>query len=251
MKRFIPLAVLASGLSQAFAQEPSGAAKQPDPAIQFHVLQSRRVMVGKTPVVLRRVAPPVLPSLPAPVEPQPAQAPRAQEGTQGEPAQGRKGLVLCLAATVLDGKVTELRWSGHKGQYVAYSNIDFNQLTGLNSFQLGDMECLLIASVVNQASPQAGAKVPPLSAFNWSRSEYVIVDDGSNPVPEDDEMQALDALHVYFDSHKQQLAAALARRREAEAQRLGWQQAHPQLPKDMTINYWRNPDQAAKPANLQ
>lgn len=223
------------------------------PVINFQVLKSRRVNAGDHAITYNRVAPPVLPERPA-VPAVPIPSPLSAEAMQAmKRRESKKFELLFLSATVLDRQVTELRWFGDGGEYRAFSNIDFNYLSGPGEIETDDTVYELIMGIGNETREQVDAansyitehglpsslkkQIPPLSQFSPVRSEYMLVDDGSKPVP-DNALAGMDALHSYYDANRQQLIDDYNKREASRIVQEQWQKEHPPVPKDTVINYW-------------
>lgn len=240
-----------------------GAASQAErPAINFQVLRQWRVNAGDHAIILNRVAPPVLP--PAPPRPLP---PSADEIAAAEAFEARqpvkKSVVLFLSATVYDRKVTEVRWFNSQGECKIFSNIDFNLLSGLGGFETPGTSYTLLMGLGNETRAERleynrsltkedlkndlQLDVPPLpSEFSPARAEYIVAEDGAHKPPTAEDLTALNALHVYFDANRQRLADKYVKRQAARVERERWLKAHPPVPKDIVVNYWRKPNELPK-----
>ena len=96
---------------------------------------------------------------------------------------------------------------------------------------------------LNNEDLKAGLQLdvpPPVTNFNPTRSEYVIVEDKAHRPPPVEDLTALDALHVYFDANKQTLIEEQTKREVANAELQRWLKEHPPIPKDTVVNYWKN-----------
>lgn len=233
MKALATFAALPLVVGLAWTQDDTATSKPDNPQITLQVIESRRINLGNRSLILNHIVPPILPQRPPPPPPpSPEEIAAAEAAAPPEPPPKRHE-VLFLAATVYDHKLTEIHWSGSKGNYTAFSNIDFNLLAGLSGFETDDTEYMLMASVANQTSEQreafhqlalaqgepASPQMPPLEAFSSTRAEYLMVEDKHNTAPTEGELRALDALHLYYDANKQRIASELAQRRAAYAER--------------------------------
>lgn len=98
---------------------------------------------------------------------------------------------------------------------------------------------------VEQGGPKRIRKEIPLpESFSKTRSEYVVAEDETHPAPGAEDLNALDALHVYYDANRQRLAEEYAKREAENAARAQWLKEHPPIPKDTIINYWIGPKPA-------
>lgn len=243
-------------MTAAFAQDKSEAVASERPPIHFQVLQGWKIDLGNRSIFLNRVAPPVL--SPAPLAPPPAPAPTAGEVAKAEAEEARtpqkKSEVLFLSATVYDRSVTEVRSFGGEREYSFLTNIDFNLLAGVASFETADTAYLLILGVGNESheeveafnkraaeqgeSKEAFKRIPPLETFSKTRSEYVIAEDEPNVQPPAETLAALDALHVFYDTNRERLAEGYAKREVARVGQERWLKENPPVPKDTVVNFW-------------
>ena len=243
------------------AQNKSAAVVAAQPALQFQVLKTRRIQVGDHSLYLNRVAPPVLPA--APSSPLP---PSAEETVKAsEPRQ--KSEVLFLATTVYDRKVTALRWWGETGERRVFSNIDFNLLCGAGSIETPETIYTLMLAVGNEPAEEGGGSakktavkdwaarfgkaIPAPETFSKTRSEYFVAEDETHAAPSEEELSALDALHVYFDANQPRLADEYVKREATQAEQARLLKEHPPVPRDIIVNYWRKPNEAPKPREAQ
>ena len=205
---------------------------------KFQVIHSRRAFLGKQVVTLNRVAVPQASTSPIQALAQP---------TPASPSQPiRHVQLLSVSATVYNRAVTEIRWSGSRGEYVAFSNIDFNHFIGCPGFAIGDLEYSLVLGIGNETSApltegSRDARFPELQSFSAIRSEYFVLENDAHPSPTEDELQALDALHVYYDENKPRLTSEYLQREVANAERARVTKAQPAAPRDITVNFWRKP----------
>jgi len=222
-------------------------------AINFQVLQTRRIPLGNRSIIFNRVEPPVLPPRPAVAAPQ-VVAPTGEELSALEELQAKyarkKREALFISATVFNNTVTELYWTHNGRQCHAFSNINFNYFAGMVEFETDDIVCWLLMAVVNNqvatgdeanqaaATPvQETKQIPALSEFSQTRSEYFVVEDQGGPLP-DEALLGIEALHVYFDVNRARIIEEAAQRELAQAAREQWLKDHPPVPKDTIINFW-------------
>ncbi len=259
MRRALPTASALLAPLAALAVDPADSGHPPAspdaPPLNFQVLQTRRINLGNRSVILNRVAPPILPPAPAPPLPPPEPILTLEQQQALTEREAKKSAVLFLSATVYDHQVTVLRWSDENGSYRAYSNIDFTYLCGLGEIQTADAvymltmglgedsraEILAFNSSITPEQAAAGLtpmEVPPAATdFSPTRAEYLVVEDPTHPVA-DAACAAIDALHVYFDAHKQRLIEDHAKRMAARLAKEKWDKEHPPIPKDTVINFW-------------
>lgn len=268
------LLTLAAGLfvcayARAQTAETGEQAFQAEPApIRFQVLKQRSFNLGDRALIINRVVPPILPALPP--EPPPPPPPTAEEIAVAKAAWERSGPhkkyeMLFLSTTVYDRKVTELRWFQNQRECRVFSNIDFNFLCGAGEFETEDTVYMLMMGIGNETSEQVEGfnqyarengwpkrsqkQIPALETFSKTRSEYVVVEDEAHAAPPEEDLAALDALHIYFDANKQRLVEEYTNREAARIAQEQWLKEHPPVPKDIVFNYWRKPSPPAKAPN--
>ena len=263
------LLLLVCPLPDVFAQEKAeeGAAEQAPTS--FRVLKSHSINLGNRSLIINRVVPPVLPEPPTkPVPPTAEQIAAAEAADAAEALRHppKKYEVLFLFTTVYDRKVTEIRGFGGKGEFRLFSNIDFNYLAGMGSFETQDTAYTLLMGVDNETAEEAAAfnqyaaeqgwpkqywkQIPPLETFNKTRSEYAALEGDARTLPSEEDLTALDALHVYYDANTQWLIEEYHKREAANAERARRLKEHPPVPKDTIINFWleesNNPSNRSK-----
>lgn len=239
------------------------------PAINFRVLKAWELNLGDHSIRYNRVAPPVLPEQPPPTPSAPP--PTAEEIAAAKAAWDRephkKYEILFLSATVYDHKVTEVRWYGGKREFRVFSNIDFNYLRGLGSFETEDTVYTLLMGIgdettesvteFNQYAAERGfpkkawKNIPAVETFSRTRSEFAVVEDKVNGAPAEEDLTALDALHVYYDANKQRLIEESVKLQAANEERARWLKEHPPVPKDTVINYWKKTSAPASTTILE
>lgn len=236
------------------------------PPIKFQVLERRKIVLGNRSLIFNRVAPPVLPEPP----PKPA-PPTAEQIATAEAADAAEALrhppkkceVLFLFTTVYDHKVTEIRGFGGKGEFRLFSNIDFNYLTVIGSFETQNTSYTLLMGVSNETSEEVAAfnqyaveqrwpkqywkQIPSSETFSKTHSEYAVMEGEARPLPTEEELTAFDALHVYYDTNKQRLIEDSKKRETDNEARAQWLKDHPPVPKDTIVNFWL--EESKKPNN--
>ncbi len=247
------LATFLTGL--ASGQESPAELNSATPPIKFQVLQSRKIDLGNRFLIFNRVVPPILPEPPAPPPPTAEQIAAVESAAVLRPPV-KKRETMFLFATVYDRKVTEIRWFGGDYEHRVFSNIDLNLFAGACDIETADTTYFLMLAVGNATTEQGGPKrirkqVPPPESFSKIRSEYIVAEDETHPAPGAQELQGLDALHVYYDANRQRLTEEHVKREAEDAARAQWIEEHPPVPKDTVINFWmeepkRQPDPAQK-----
>ena len=221
------------------------------PPIHFQVLQGWKADLGDHAIFLNRVAPPVLPTTPPP-----APAPTAEEIAAAKSAQTqtprKKSEMLFLSATVYAHQYTEIGWTDGGHTFRAYSNIDFNLLTGAGAIESADTVYSLLLAVSNtsrqpgrppQADPSQDSavgieRIPDLGKLSATKAQYLIAEDETGITPQAKDLAALDALHLFYDANRQQLAEAYAQREAARIEEGAKPKAQPPKPPDTVVNFW-------------
>lgn len=241
-----------------------GATKEAAP-INFQILKAWKLDLGDHSIFYNRVAPPVLPEPPpAPPAPTAAEIAAAKAAWDREPH--KKYEILFLSATVYDHKVTEIRWYGGTREFRVFSNIDFNYLRGAGEFETADTVYMLLMGIGDETTesiaefnkyaaergiPKSSWKqIPEVETFSQTRSEYAVVEDKVNGPPAEEDLAALDALHVYYDANRQRLIEESVKLEAANEERARWLKDHPPIPKDTVINYWKK-SSASKPTGIR
>ncbi len=205
--------------------------------VTFRVINTRAIDLGTRSIILNRVVPPQLPPAPA----LPATAPTADladVGATEEIIAEKKHEVLFVSATVYDRQVTEVRWFASGREMRIHSNIDFNLLAGAGSFETADTVYSLIVGLDNQTREEAEAlnqqaaaeglpehafkQIPPVEAFSKTRSEYTIAASEAGAAPPEEILEALDALHAFYDANRQRLADDYDKREAARTEQERW-----------------------------
>lgn len=226
--RGVCLAILFAFALPAIADE----AKPEAVPATSRIIETRRVVRGAHTVILNRVAPPV--SGVAAVTAEPAR--QAESG-----AAEKRVVMVKMSVTVYDHRVTALRWITDGKEYRAFSNVDFGELGSAN-VEDGNTVYPMVLGIGNATAAEAEAanrgvpeeeRIPSPETFSATRSEYFIAGD----VPPKGDLDMLDALHVYYDGHRQEIAAAKVAReaKRAEEERA----AKSKAAQPTVINFWR------------
>jgi hypothetical protein len=154
-----------------------------------------------------------------------------------------------FSATVYDRKVTLLRWFEDGHEFRAYSNVDFNYLSGPGSISLGGVTLHFTMGIGNESAALeedtlGGAgytRLPNFSNFPADRSRYFII--GDQPQPGSRMVSVMDAFHRYFDAHRNELIAAYERRQRDWLERLAYVKANPPLPASAPLSAWMKESQ--------
>ena len=79
-------------------------------------------------------------------------------------------------------------------------------------------------------------EIPDMSVFTPGRSEYLI--EAGEQAEDPAAYAAIDALHAYYEAHREELAVKRQRREALQAARERYKQANPEQPRDTVINFW-------------
>ena len=216
---------------------PEIATPQPIPGT-YQILEQRIVQHDGDTVTYNRITPPQMSKVPAPV----ARPLTVEEQALADSRQGKTHGNLSIGCTVFDHQVTELHWNTNAKRHVAYSNIDFNLVAGLGTFDSADTVYSSFLAVGNSSrATQAAAAIPALSEFPSDLSIYLVPADDSLTEADNETLAALDALHAYYDANRATLQQAYV---EREQKRIAVQQLakdHPVVntPKDEVMFIWK------------
>ena len=230
------------------AQEPVNPAAVEKPERNFQVLERTVIKRGDHSIIYQRVAPPppTTPSAPAPVPVAKALTPQELEAQQRREAKQQAALF--FSATVMDQRVTELRWSEEGKEYRAFSNIDFRYFSGMGEIETANaIYTLMLAldSGTAETLVERTREFPQIAVLPKERAAWVPADGSvqtSTMV-----MTALDAIHPYFDAHREALIRQYGEREAANVERERQLRERPPVRKDTVINFWRKPAPTAPP----
>ena len=244
-------------LSAANAQTASeGAPEQTNPAAaekperNFQVLERTVIKRGDHSIIYQRIAPPppAVPSAPAPVPVAKALSPQELEAQQRREA--KQHAVIFFSATVLDQRVTELRWSDEGKEYRAFSNIDFRYFSGTGEIETADVVYTLMLALESGTAETLAERTrefPQVALLPANRAAWALAD-GSGQT-NTTVMTALDAIHPYYDAHREAMIRAYGEREAAKAEAERQLREHPPARKDTVINYWKRTTPVAPPQN--
>ena len=234
----------------ALAQEPAAAGNSEPLLENLRVLQRTEIKRGDHSIIFQRVAPPpsAAPSTPTPVPV--AKTLSAQELEAQQRREAKQHAVLFFSATVLDNRVTELRWSEEGKEYRAFSNIDFRYFSGMGEIETANTIYTLMLALESGTAETLAERTrefPHIAVLPKDRAAWVPAN-GSGPTNSAG-MTALDAIHPYYDAHREALIRAYGEREAARAEAERQLREHPPVRKDTVITYWRKPATTAAPQN--
>jgi hypothetical protein len=171
-----------------------------------------------------------------------------------------KNELLFLGATVFRSKDspprTLVRWwpQGGRGTVTFWSSADFALIAGgINSFadSAGDTHHMLMGwgnVDIGRMAELYAAKgreydAPDLPEFPEGKATFVITGD-TKPTPE--ELTVIQSLHDLYNNETARLRTAYEGRERARIEQEAYLKAHPPLPKDITLNFWRTEKPAIK-----
>ena len=149
-----------------------------------------------------------------------------------------------------DRRLTEIRWFSGATNLRVLSNIDFNHLSGLGSFESRDTVYLWILGLGNEESAvfaggdnakervlaEAKLRLPDLTANPMARSSYLIVEGNAaeNPAA----VAALNALHEHYDANRLRIIGEYQQQQADNTEHARQLREHPPVQKDTVINFW-------------
>jgi hypothetical protein len=228
---------------QSHAQETQQA--QPPRA----VLETHQVQSGGKTITFQRLAPRAVETVPA----EPVAVPATQASSAfTPPANWVAPITLSLGATIYENGVSELTWYHDGAVHRVLSSIDFSFVAGLGQFQWeGKNYLVFIApSKVNNTlraahlAPRPSPPTPQLTAdvanaiAQDGKSRFVITQTPAGGATDTKTLNALTALHAYYDANR---AALIAKHEAAEAQRKAQEEylkANPPVEQPVVIQFW-------------
>ncbi len=153
-------------------------------------------------------------------------------------AQREKTTIVFLSATIVDGRATLLRWWHEGGTWQAWSNIDFNDLTGFGSYAKGDRLFALFLGVgnLNSASLPAHSpfRIPP--DLPAGPPVFRVIQGDPNDAEALLPVAALHEIHANESARLRQARILREqRKREREAELL----ANPPVPEGIVLYHWK------------
>lgn len=207
----------------------------------FQVIEQRIIHKDGRAITFNRVVPPLSPTAPV-SDTKVAAVSVAQESKDHQ--------MFSISATVYDRKITELRWFKDGKSFHAWSNVDFNFIAGMGSFETTDTIYSLVLGLGNEMSPPPSEATTQLSAsgevkslpawetFPSGQFGYILIQEGSASVHTAQDVAAMDALHHYYEVNRDKLKQAYAEREAKRIAQEQWQKDHPPVPQDTVTNFW-------------
>lgn len=202
-----------------------------DTANTFQVIEQQVIQKQGRAITFNRVVPPLLPTAPV-SNTEVAEVPVAQELKDHQ--------MISISATVYDRKITELRWFKDGKSFHAWSNIDFNYIAGMGSFETEDTIYSLVLGIGNETDQSSGElkSLPALESFPPGPASYILIREDSKTAYTTQDLASMNVLHHYFEVNRDKLKAAYAVREQQRIEQEQWQKEHPPVPQDTIINFW-------------
>lgn len=137
-----------------------------------------------------------------------------------------------FSATVYDHEATRLRWRYEGADYVAWTNVDFNYLRGVNDLETTETNYFFLMGIGDTTST-SDEEVPILPALPEEGPCYMLTqgDQGNFEAT-----AALDALLDYYAGNESELKVLHQRCEALEAARKRYLKANPPQPEPLYIN---------------
>jgi hypothetical protein len=230
---------------------PPPVEKKAWPAVEVREVHERVLSDRK--VTLQRIKNPGLPD-PTPLAPPPplteAELPVLRESPEWKAmvAKHQESRLLFISATVYDHQKTLVRWYGNGSpmkSFAAWSNIDFNHFSGMGGFKSGGISYHFMMGVGNHDTVRWRARLeeagreyeePQAPELPVGEPGFVLVEGDPNDA---EGLAPIRGLHELYKTEAARLAAAYAGRERARAEQEAYLKAHPPVPEDIVINYWK------------
>jgi hypothetical protein len=191
-------------------------------------------------IIMQRVSDPGLPDPPPPPPPatkEELEALRASPEWQKRIADHKEGKLILLSASVVDGKATFVRWYHDGEEFQAWSNVNFNHLSGFAEFE-SDRKRYHFIMAVGDISTAKGRKSewpgkPPELGVDYPAFTLIKGDKSMG-----DALAMMIALHDLYENEQDKLVNAHKGRLRASAEREAWLRANPPQPQDTVIQFW-------------
>ena len=192
-------------------------------------------------IIMQRVSDPGLPDPPPPppsATKEELEALRASPEWQERIANYKPTKLIILSATVVDGEMTFVRWYHEGEEFQAWSNVNFNHLSGFAEFESNRTRYSFIMAVGDISTAKGRKSVwpgkPPELGVDYPAFTLVKGDESKG-----DALAMMIALHDLYENEQDKLVAAHEGRLRASAEREAWLRANPPQPKDTVIQFWR------------
>jgi hypothetical protein len=191
-------------------------------------------------IIMQRISDPGLPDPPPPPPPatkEVLEALRASPEWQKRIADHKESKLILLSASVVDGKATFVRWYHDGEEFQAWSNVNFNHLSGFAEFESGRKRYHFIMAV-GDISTAKGSKSewpgkPPELGVDYPAFTLIKGDKSMG-----DALAMMIALHDLYENEQDKLVNAHKSRLRASTEREAWLRANPPQPQDTVIQFW-------------
>jgi hypothetical protein len=214
-------------------------------------------------VIMQRVTDPGLPDPPPPPPPMSEkeyEALRASEEWKEVVGKHKDSQMLFLSATVYDHKRTFVRWYGNGTPmkcFAAWSNVDFNHLSGLGGFESDGIQYALLMGIGNADTARSNLRIskptpeigePAVPDLPSDRPAFVLVEGDEKDI---EGMAPMLGIHKLYTVEKSRFAAAYVGRERARVEREAYLKAHPPITPDTVIQFWSRKSKQSGAANIQ
>ena len=230
-------AKLVSPVADRTPAEPAAPKELPSFTVEsttVHHLEDRKIIV-------QRVSDPGLPDPPPPPAPatkEELEALRASPEWQDRIANHKESKLILLSASVVDGKATFVRWYHDGEEFQAWSNVNFNHLSGIAEFESDRTRYSFIMAVGDISTAKEleleWPGKPPELGVDYPAFTLVKGDESKS-----DAHAMMIKLHDLYENEQDKLVAAHEGRLRTSAEREVWLRANPPQPKDTVIQFWR------------
>ncbi len=150
----------------------------------------------------------------------------------------RPDIYISIGATVIDHEITYLSWSHGEERYAAYSNIDFNHMSGFGGFKVDGQPYSFFMGISNVKSEWLEEdEMNALPKLPDSPPQFeVVAGDPDN----EEALSNIVALHQLYAAEGKRLEAAYQKREQAREDRAAYLEAYPPQPEDMEVYFWAN-----------
>jgi len=143
-------------------------------------------------------------------------------------------LVFSLSATVVDHRATRLHWRHNGKIYEAWSNVDFNHLTGFTRFKVDGRYYDPYFGIGNTSSEMEGVEKAP--DFPTRQPTFILT---RGDAGDTDALEGVEALHTLYRAERGRLKTAYEKREMTSLERQRYLEANPPKPRDVTIQFWK------------
>ncbi len=150
----------------------------------------------------------------------------------------RLDITISIGATVIDHDLTYLSWRHGEERYAAYSNIDFNHMSGFGGFKVDGQPYSFFMGISNVKSEWLEEdEMNALPKLPDSPPQFeVVAGDPDN----EEALSNIVALHQLYAAEGKRLETAWQKREGARKDRAAYLEAYPPQPEDMEVYFWAN-----------